>query len=101
MQAGWRGHTLGGFLWWCRVLQHVLLSLAALGLGMLLRDALVRSSSQQVGQVGSLQQLWCAKPRGLTGKGDSSLCWSETLGCPKAGTQHPHTGCLPELSHSQ
>uniref|UniRef100_A0A8B9NEH9 Obscurin-like protein 1 n=1 Tax=Accipiter nisus TaxID=211598 RepID=A0A8B9NEH9_9AVES len=95
------GSHLGGFLWWCRVPQHVLLSLAALGLGMLLRDALVRSSSQQVGQVGSLQQLWCAKPCGLTGKGDSSLCWSETLGCPKAGTQHPHTGCLPELSHGQ
>ena len=32
-----------------------------------------------VTRLGSLWQLWCLKPPRLTGKGDSSFCWSETL----------------------
>lgn len=94
MQTGWRGHILGGFLWWCRVPQHVSLSVPLLLLwgrgcssGMLLLGP-----RHQVGRPGSLWQLWCVKPPRLIGKGDRLLCWSKMLGCPRAGTQHPHAG---------
>lgn len=76
-------------------------TITALGLGMLVRDALDGSSSagRLVSQSGSLQQLWCIKPR-LTGKGDTSFYQSEKLRLLRApNTSMP--GSLPDLCHGQ